>query len=408
VTEGADGLNRSWVFRFAIVESNEERRQRKAEGKRQRERQMGLGAVSTVDLPTARKLAAEKRLIRAAGEDPLVALDAKKGVRRVERSAAEAIKEANRSEAPIFDRALDDFFAANSGRWRSADHASEWRESVIRHVCPHIGGKRVDEITILDVLALLRPIWKTRAVTAARVPGRIEKILDRAYVHMHPDDVVAAQKLVAQNPARMNSHLRELLGVQSHTKKKFTALSYRDIGQFMAELKADDSVASLALQFLVLTAARPGMVIRAEWDEVDFGQRTWTVPAAKMKNAKNGDHTTPLSDWAVRILEKMLAMRSGNRIFPVSEAAMWLLARRLRPGTTVHGTARSTFKDWAGDVAEYPDELSELQLAHNVGDETRRSYRRGSAIGKRRAMMEAWSAFCGEESTNVVSMSKVA
>jgi integrase len=397
----------SWVLRYAVVESTEERRQRKVEGRRQGERQTGLGPLARVDLATARRLAAEKRLMRAAGEDPLEAIDRKKDAKRLEK--AETVKEASRPEAPIFDHALDDFFAANSSRWRSKEHANEWRDSVVRHACPIIGGKRVDEVTILDILAVLKPIWKTRAVTAARVRGRIEKILDRAFVHMHPDDVIAAQKLVAQNPARMNSHLRELLGVQSHTKKKFTALSYRDIGKFMLELKGDDSVTSLALQFLVLTAARPGMVIKAEWREVDFEQRTWTVPAAKMKNEKNGDHATPLSDGAMRILERMLAMRSGDRIFPVGRLAMWLLARRLRPGITAHGTARSAFKDWAGDVAEYPDELSELQLSHNVGDETRRSYRRGSAIEKRRAMMEAWSAFCGKKFTNVVAMpSKVA
>jgi integrase len=348
--------------------------------------------------------------MRAAGTDPLAALDAHKDTRRLEKAAAEAAKqEAGRSEAPIFDHALDDFHTTNEGRWRSRKHPSEWRESVIRHACPIIGGKRVDEISILDILALLKPIWKTRTVTAARVRGRVEKVLDRAFVHMHPDDVVAAQKLVAQNPARMNAHLRELPGIQSHAKKKFTALSYRDIGQFMAELRADNRVASLALQFLILTAARPGMVIDAEWSEIDLGQRIWTVPAAKMKVAKNGDHVTPLSDQAVQILEKMLAIRMGSRVFPVSRTAMWELARRLRPGITAHGTARSAFKDWAGDVAEYPDELSELQLAHNVGDETRRSYRRGSAIEKRRAMMAAWADFCGREFTNVVAMpSKVA
>ena len=160
VTEGADGLNRSWVFRFAVVESDEERRQRKAEGKRQGERQMGLGTLATVDLPMARKLAAEKRLMRAAGTDPLAALDAHKDTRRLEKAAAEAVKEANRLDAPIFDHALDDFHTANAGRWRSKEHANEWRDSVVRHACPLIGGKRVDEITILDVLAVLRPIWK--------------------------------------------------------------------------------------------------------------------------------------------------------------------------------------------------------------------------------------------------------
>jgi integrase len=395
----------SWVLRFAVVESAEERRQRKAAGKRQGERQMGLGSLATVDLSTARKLAAEKRLIRASGTDPLAALDAHKDTRRLERAATEAAKqEAGRPKAPIFDHALDDFHIANEGQWRSKLHATEWRDSLVRHVCPALGPKRVDEITILDILAVLKPIWKTRAVTASRIRGRIEKILDRAFVHMHPGDPIAAQKLVSQNPARMNSHLKELLGVQAHTKKKFAALSYRDIGKFMAELRADDSVTSLALQFTILTAARPGMTIAAEWSEVDFAERTWVVPAHKMKVAENDDHVCPLSEQALGILEKMLAVRSGDRIFPVSRTAMWDHARRLRPGITVHGTGRSAFKDWSCDVAEYPDELSELQLAHNVGDATRRSYRRASAVEKRKAMMTAWADFCGAEFSNVVAM----
>ena len=94
----------------------------------------------------------------------------------------------------------------------------------------------------------------------------------------------------------------------------------------------------------------------------------------------------------------------GPYSYDLQRLLAWDHARRLRPGITVHGTGRSAFKDWSCDVAEYPDELSELQLAHNVGDATRRSYRRASAVEKRKAMMTAWADFCGAEFSNVVAM----
>jgi integrase len=406
VSEGANNtLNRSWVFRYAAIESDAERRDRKEHGGRQKERMMGLGPLDRVSLAEARKLAREKAAIRAAGDDPLAVLDAKKDVRRVERAAAEVAKvaEANRPAVPIFDRAMDAYYGANRSMWRSERHAVEWKHSLVRHVSPVIGGKRIDEIGVADIVATLRPIWKAIPVTAARVRARIERTLDHAYVHTYPDDVETAARLVAANPTRLNAHLRHLVGVNARTKQNFPALSYKEVGVFMAKLRADPSPVARALEFLILTAARSGMVIRATWDEVDLAEKTWTIPAARMKNDRNGNHDVPLSDRAIEILEEMRALHSADgRVFPVGRLQMWKLLKRLRPGVTPHGM-RSCFKDWAGDVGEYPDELSELQLAHNVGDATRRAYRRGSALAKRRAMMQAWADFCGREfASNVV------
>jgi integrase len=413
VTPGSNAsLNRSWVFKYAAIESDAERRQRKASGKRQKERMMGLGPLDRVPLADARRLAREKAQMRANGDDPLAVLDAKKDARRVERAAAEATKaaDANRPVAPIFDHAMDAFYDANRPTWRSQAHADEWKDSLVRHVCPHIGGKRLDEIGVADILAALRPIWKSRPVTAQRVRARIERILDHGFVNAHPDDMETAARLVAANPARLNAHLKHLLGPGSHAKRRFSALSYKEVGAVMAKLRAQGSVAARALEFTILTASRASMVVGARWSEIDVAAKMWTVPAARMKVIKNGEHQCPLSTRCLEIVEEMRSLRSADDcVFPfISRTAMWFLLQTLRSGVPVHGF-RSTFRDWGGELTDYHDEVLELQLAHAVGDATRRAYRRASAIIKRHALMEDWATFCArEDAENVVAITKLA
>jgi integrase len=81
-----------------------------------------------------------------------------------------------------------------------------------------------------------------------------------------------------------------------------------------------------------------------------------------------------------------------------------LLAKRLRASVTAHGF-RSAFRDWAGNETHFPREVAEAALAHVIGDAADRAYRRGDALEKRRALMEAWADFL-EPSTrgNVVNL----
>ena len=95
----------------------------------------------------------------------------------------------------------------------------------------------------------------------------------------------------------------------------------------------------------------------------------------------------------------------GNE--PLSEKALEMLMRRLdaKPAT-VHGF-RSAFRDWAGEETNFPRELAEQALAHQVGDPVEQAYRRGDALERRRALMDAWSAFCEpRNSANVVPMAR--
>jgi integrase len=85
------------------------------------------------------------------------------------------------------------------------------------------------------------------------------------------------------------------------------ALPYPEIVTFISKLRQREGVAAQALEFTILIAARTGEVIGAKWDEIDLGERLWTVPRERMKAGK--EHRVPLSDAALAIVEKMAEIR---------------------------------------------------------------------------------------------------
>jgi len=182
--------------------------------------------------------------------------------------------------------------------------------------------------------------------------------------------------------------------------KHFRAMDYQDVPAFMAELGQIDTVAAASLRFLILTAARTGEVIGARWNEIDWKERTWTVPAVRAKTKRN--HVVPLSTGTLAVLRGMEPLRSSadGFIFPgrdgAGQSSMTLLAllqRRMKRDATAHGF-RSAFRDWCGDEGDIPRELAEASLAHMVRDATERAYRRKSAVERRRKVMQAWCDYC--------------
>jgi integrase len=251
------------------------------------------------------------------------------------------------------------------------------------------------------VMKCLEPIWTTKRVTAERVRGRIERILDWARVRGFRS---------GENSARWRGHLDHLLPKTSKTKAKkhHPALSYAELPAFMAKLREQDSTAARALEFTILTAARSGEVLKARTDEINLGDKVWIVPP---DHSKTGiEHRIPLS---VRALE--LSNCPGSALFPgrhpdkaIGKMAMRDLLERLgHDDVTVHGF-RSAFRDWCGDHTAFAREVAEAALGHRVGNEVERAYRRGDELDKRRKLMEAWATYCAsppaESSDTVVSL----
>jgi integrase len=167
------------------------------------------------------------------------------------------------------------------------------------------------------------------------------------------------------------------------------------------------------LEFVILTAARSGEVLGMRWEEVDETAKVWTVPPARMKAAR--EHRVALSARALAMLSEVKKARTGDFVFPgsnvdrpLSVMAMEMVLRRMGlDNVTVHGF-RSAFRDWAGNETHFPREIAEAALAHAVDDAAERAYRRGDALEKRRAMMEAWAQWCEPKAGSNVVVGKAA
>jgi integrase len=366
------GANRTtaWIYRFQIA------------GKR---REMGLGTYPEVTLAEAGEKAGDARKMIARGEDPLAA-----------RRAANVKPEA----AVTFKKAAEQYIEAHRAGWRNAKHAWQWSRTLEMFVHPKIGEKAVAEVSTADVLAILTPLWTTKPETATRVRSRVELVLDAAAAQGHRDPV---------NPARWRGHLDKLLPARSKVAKVVhqPALAWQEMRDFWSKLTASIDTVSHALQFTILTASRTGEVIGARWSEIDLEARLWRVPGSRMKAGR--DHQVPLSDAACAILRDQMARQTTGSapspeqfVFPgrrmkgqhrsLSNLAMLMRLRRLRPGYTVHGF-RSTFRDWCAEETHYPRDVAETALAHVVGDKTEAAYKRTDLLEKRRALMADWSSY---------------
>lgn len=347
---------RKWVLRFM------------RDGKA---REMGLGAASGNTLADARRRAEEAQRLIADGKDPLV-----------ERGKQKAV--------PTFGQLADEVIASLEGGFRNAKHRQQWRSTIRTYGAPILSLK-VDAIDTGDVLKVLKPIWTAKPETASRVRGRIEKVLDAAR---------ARKFRQSENPARWKGHLDHLLPKQSTlTRGHHASMSYADVPEFVEQLRAREAVAALALEFCILTASRTTETLHARWDELDLIGGVWTIPANRMKAAR--EHRVPLSVRALEILGLAQKAKIGEFVFPgqkagrpLSPMSMEMLLRRMGiENATVHGF-RSSFRDWAGNETNFPRELAEQALAHVIGDKAEQAYRRGDALEKRRVLMEAWSAHC--------------
>ena len=86
-----------------------------------------------------------------------------------------------------------------------------------------------------------------------------------------------------------------------------------------------------------------------------------------------------------------------------SNALLHALKKRILVDATVHGM-RSAFKDWVSETTNYPNEVSEMALAHAVANKVEAAYRRGDLLDKRRSMMQDWSDFVTRSETTVVQL----
>lgn len=347
--------SRSWVLRALI------------DGKR---RDIGLGSLKVITLAEAREKVHGIRRDIARGIDPIA--EKKKVVDPV----------------PTFRDAAHRLHAEHRASWKNGKHQAQWINTLETYAFPLLGDRPVDQIEGPIIRDALAPIWVTKPETARRVRQRIGAVLDWSYV-----------KGYRKSEAPMRS-LSKGLPRQPRKDGHFAAMPYSDVPAFIARLRERVSVGRVALEALILTAARSGEIRGATWPEVDLDAGLWSVPAERMKMAR--PHHVPLAPQAAEVVERAkafgapctdLVFPGQSLVRPISDMTLMKVMRDFELPYTVHGF-RSAFRDWVAEETSYPGEIAEAALAHAIPNKVEAAYRRTDFLEKRRALMREWADFC--------------
>lgn len=351
----ATGGARSWMLRARI------------DGKR---RDIGLGSLKVLTLAEARAKATELRRQIAQGIDPIA-----------ERKKVE-------DPVPTFREAATLVHEEHKAAWKNGKHQDQWINTLTTYAFPKLGDRLVNDIEGPIIRDVLAPIWLAKPETARRVRQRIGAVLDWSYA-----------KGYRPTEAPMRS-LSKGLPRQPRKDGHFAAMPFTDVPKLIARLRERSSVGRLAMEALILTAARSGEIRGATWSEVDLDAGMWTVPAERMKMGKV--HHVPLAPEVIDVFRRAEALRvpCSDLIFPgqrlknqLSDMTLLKVMRDMETGVTVHGF-RSAFRDWVAEETSYPGEVAEAALAHAIPNKVEAAYRRTDFLEKRRSLMREWAAFC--------------
>jgi integrase len=325
---------KSWVLRTTM------------DGQR---KEIGLGALSVVTLSEARDKAIDHRRMIARGVDPLAE----------KRKVADPV--------PTFREAAKLVHEGYKASWKNGKHQDQWINTLKTYAYPVLGDRLVNEIEGPLIQDVLRPIWLSKPETARRVRQRVCAVLDWSYAKGYRPSEAPLRSLAKGLPRqpRKDSH--------------FAAAAYSDVRAIISALQERTSVGRLALETLILTAARSGEIRGATWQEIDLKTGLWTIPAERMKMGRV--HQVPLAPQAIAVFERAKAFRvpCSELVFPgqklkkpMSDMTLLKIMRDMETGVTVHGF-RSAFRDWVAEKTNYPGEVAEAALGPSAGRSWRAS-----------------------------------
>lgn len=348
---------RSWIVRLTV------KGQKNTKGAPLRT-DLGIGGVGYVPLHEARETAIKYRALARKGINP---------------------KYSAPGTVPTFEEMAREAHVDRMPTWKNAKHGQQWINTLRDYAFPKIGRMPIDSVGKPEVLMCLSPIWTEKHETARRLAQRIKTVFDvaKAKGFREGENPVTAIKEAGALPK------------MKRKPKHHKAMGWCDVPAFYADLQKRDAMAAKALMFTCLTGSRTSEALGAKWPEFDFDNAIWTVPAERMKGGQS--HRVPLTQEMLDIVEPLKTYRSEcvfegqKRHKPLSNMAMLMLLRRMEiEDVTVHGF-RSTFRDWASEVAKAPREVAEMSLAHQIGNDVEVAYARSDLLDRRRALIERWS-----------------
>lgn len=345
-----------------------------------REKRLSFGAYPAISLAQARKMRDDAKALLAKGKDP--------GAVKAEQKRQSRAKSAN-----TFAKQADAFIdkAKREGRAASTLAKTEW---LLGMACSDFGSKPMSDITAQVILESLRKVEaKGNYETAKRLRSKIGAVFRYAVANgMAETDPTYALKgaLIRPNPT-----------------PRAAITNPAELGPLLRAIDAfhGQTITRIALQFLSLTAQRPGEVRSAKWEEFDLTARVWSIPASKMKMRM--PHEVPMSDHALGLIKELTPI-TGHGAFlfpslrtvtrPMSENTLNAALRRIGYSgeeMTAHGF-RATFSTLANESGLWNPDAIEKQLAHVEKNAVRKAYARGQYWDERVRMADWWGRYLDE------------
>lgn len=344
-----------------------------------KEKRLAFGVFPLVKLAEAREKREQARKLLASGIDPS---EAKKETKR------QAVMEASNT----FEAVAREWHGNNKEKWSRA-YPGKVMRFLEKDVFPVIGNRPIAQITAPELLECLRKVEKRGALDIA---GRIRQICSQIF------------RYGIQTGRCEHDTAHALRGaLRTRKTKHFPAIEAKELPDFIRAMERNDARlfdrTRRAIKLTMLTFCRPGEIRQAQWSEIDFDEKQWTIPAEKMKMRR--DHIVPLSRQALAILKEQkeeTGYLNTDWVFPsqirpkeaMSDGTVNRAIKRLgyHERMVAHGfraLARTTIRE----KLNYDPDVIECQLAHKAAGPLGEAYNRVQHLDKRKKMMQQWADY---------------
>ena len=347
-----------------------------------KEKMMALGVYPETTLKQARELRLEAQRLVSEGIDPVLFRQEEKSRLETERNVQSLLNERN------FEKVAREWLEVESVQM-TPKHSKEARRSLENHVFSIIGAQPIDSVSTRDVKKVLLKLQGSGKIeTAHRIHQRIRSIFQFAIMNDWTE----------RNPA---ADLYKLL--QPVKKSRMQSLPLKELPEYLRSLdKADNLhyVTRTALKLIIMLFVRTRELIEAKWEEINFEQALWRIPAERMK--MRVEHLVPLPTQAMKLIRELHSLTGhGIYIFPGDRnpnqpmsnntllyGGIYRMGYRSR--ATIHGF-RTLASSILNESGEWNPDAIERQLAHSEKDQVRAAYNRAQYLEERKRMMQ-WYA----------------
>jgi integrase len=344
---------------------------------------LALGVYPQTTLKCARHERLEAQKLVIDGSDPVEVR------RNIKSQKKQLLKAKKREDQFSFENVATEWWKKQS-RNHTEKHAQEVLRSLKNHVFSDIGFKHIDEISLKEVKTLLLDLEaQGKSETAHRIQQRIRSVFQFAIM----------QEWTERNPA---ADLQKLLNPVK--KQKMKALPLNEFPIYLQRLDEKNNelhlVTRVALKLVVMLFVRTNELIGARWEEIDFENSTWRIPAERMK--LRVEHLVPLPKQALSLLHELKIITGDSEfVFPGDRNPKQSMSNNTllyggiyrmgyRSRATIHGF-RSLASSILNESGKWNPDAIERQLAHSEKDQVRAAYNRAKYLDERRMMMQ-WYA----------------